>query len=153
MARTSRFQQGLVTKDGRLYDISASGGFEAVCLSLFQDRDKAGLYPKTAPLPPTKVPPLPHGADEWTQRVWDKLDAAFKLRVGAFREASKEWAVLIRARTGDENAASWLIRNQVDHPTEGYEVFNLLTLNEKGRPRKQLVPEPEEELPEGVVAA
>ncbi|MDB4278653.1 hypothetical protein N9917_03545 [Deltaproteobacteria bacterium] len=126
--------------DSFCIDVQACFGFPQACLVLFQKRDKGGLYPTKSPTPPKMPPPLVTSADpeEWLAEHWAKIEAEYEVRHATYKEAVRQWGVILRARDGDANSASWVIRARKDQPSEGYQ---LLRLNGPGgKPIK--VPEP-----------
>lgn len=111
-------------------DVASCGGFEGACLTLFNLRDADGLYLKDAPTPPQMPPPLlTDDLDEWLQNHWSKIESEYEQRHEAYKQAVREWAVLRRARQGDANAASWIIRARKDYEDEDYTLFDLLGSN------------------------
>jgi len=111
-------------------DVEACGGFEAACMVVFTQRDAEGRYPTTGPVPPTMPPPLVTGdLDDWLQEQWARVEAEYELRHENYKRAVREWAVFLRARKGDANAASWIIRARKDAEDEGYQLLKLRGLD------------------------
>jgi hypothetical protein len=122
-------------------DVEACGGFAGACLVVFQKREKAGCYPTVGPVPPTMPPPLvTNDPEDWLAEHWGKIEAEYEVRHNEYKEAVRQWGVFQRARNGDANSASWIIRAR--EQAEGYQLLRLL-----GDDGKALViPEPVESL-------
>ena len=110
------------------YDVEASGGFEHVCLDLFRRRDAEWIYPTSDPTPPEPPRIIPDTDDPELlafQKVrWNKYEAALK----DYTNSIRSFAVMRRARAGDANAASWIIRARKDIEYEGFEIEELIML-------------------------
>jgi hypothetical protein len=108
------------------FDVTACGGFEATCQVLFNLRDAADLYPTEAPKPPQLPPPIVEGdVDDWLQEHWSTMEKEYEQRHDKYKLAVREWAVFVRARKGDANAASWVIRARQQAESEGFQILKL----------------------------
>lgn len=149
MAKLKKLKhRAALVSDMTAIDVQACGGLAEAMLALFQAREDKDFYPKTAPSPPTMPPPLMAAsdadADEWYAQEWKKIEEMYDALHDKYKQAVREWAVLVRARQGDANAASWIIRARADagNAKDRYDLIKLC-----GPDGKPIPWEPEPETP------
>jgi len=114
-------------------------------LALFWAREDEGFYPKEAPKPPTMPPPLVDtDSGDWFAGEWKKIEERYDALHAEYKQAVREWAVLVQARQGNANAASWIIRARAD---AGYEKERYDLIKLRGPDGRPIPWEPEPETP------
>lgn len=129
-----------------VYDIAESGGWDRVCMDVFQRRDREGWWysdPGPEPTQPNTNTSTEKLDPQALRKLADDMES-FKRRHSQWRDDRRFWKFVERARKGDFGAAVEIIEGRKGAEYEGYKTLTTTQVSKtvpwfKHAPRARVV--------------